>query len=279
MEVTALKKVLAISALLVVLVIVSAAMASAYQNNWRFTIKPDDGNTLNSGGAMTIGVFSTTQTKDPYLPGGEYTPTSDASDVRNDYGSLLGAEKCVVGIFPTDSAGLAPATWIKDVKTARMPWEDRYYDSNYAPYYHRKVWDLRVFGLPTADTATPIRLLFTTIGPGTTLLPPASLTYSAGPPVVNVPAFYWLRMVNNRGVAGAPANGTIWSIPIPTAHTSTAYFTLTLPTLRVSVKDESHIISEGYMMEFYQTPEPSSLMALGAGLMALGGFASRRRRK
>jgi hypothetical protein len=225
-----MKKVLAIACLVAVLVIALAATASAAEKNWRFNIKPDDGNTLNSGGAMTVGVFSTTTTKDPYLPGGEYSPTSDTQDVRNDYGSLADGSKCIVGVFPLDSAGVTDASWIKDVKGPKMPWDDRYADPEYGN--NRKIWDLRVAGMPSAVTVTPIRLQFFTISAA--LLPPKELTH---PTLGKLQVKYYLHMLNPRGIPGAPPYCTKWLIPIPTVHSGIAYFTLTLPTLRISTKD------------------------------------------
>ena len=263
MEVTALKKVLAISCLVVVFTITMAAMASAADNNWRFYLKADNGAGSDAWQAMTIGVYSTSTlvSKD-----GNYSDSlgSDMQDGRFVTGVGMPTARAAAGVFketyPDTSVG--DMAWTKDIKSPRAPWEPIYSDG-------RKVWDLRVAGMGAAADG-PIRLLFTTIG--ATVLPPPTVSGKA--------VQYWLKMVDNKGMEGAYANNTIWSIPIPTVHSTTIpYFTLTLPLLNISAFTEGTFINEGYKMEFYQTPEPSSLMALGAGLMALGGLASRRRRK
>jgi len=249
-----LKKVLAISCLVVVLTITMAAMASAAADNWRFYLRADDGEGMYGANALTIGVT-------PTSTDGNYSdqPGSDAADLRFPIASTPSTVKAVEGVFPVGGVGML---WNRDLKSPRAPWGPPIYGGE-------KVWDLRVAGLTDTSALTPIRLSFLTIS--STMLPTASI----GGKTVQ----YWLKMVDNKGVGAAPANGTIWSIPIPAVHLGTAYFTVTLPTLKLSANTEGVFINEGYKMEFYQTPEPSSLMALGAGLMALGGLASRRRRK
>jgi hypothetical protein len=251
MEVTALKKVLAISCLAVVLTITMAAMASAADNSWRFSLKADNGAAADAFAAMTIGVYSGTYvSKD-----GNYSDQlgSDAQDSRFVPSTGVPTGRAVEGVF-------GDMAWVKDVKSPRAPW---------TPIYgNRKVWDLRVAGMSQA-TGNTIRLLFLTV----------SDAQLPTPTVSGIAVKYWLKMVDRKGVETAPANGTVWEIPIPTVHSTTAWFTLTLPLLNTSGFTEGNLINEGYKMEFYQTPEPSSLMALGAGLMALGGLASRKRRK
>jgi len=262
-----MKKVVAVASLLVVLSLALATGASASENSWRFNIRTEDGDGFNSQ-TEVIGVYSTS--KDP-LPS-DVAPLSDAQDVR--WSSLTHMEMGIGGVFPKDTAG-TQAMWARDIKSARKPWDEAYYDPTFPPYYHRKVWDLRVAGCGWATNST-IRLQFTTIG--STVLPPATVTHPTyGPYAVS----YYLKMVDNRGKTGAPGNGMIWSIPIPTVYSGDPYFTLTLPAFNVSVAmSEAKMIDEGYVMEFWQTaavPEPSSLIALSAGLMALAGFTRRRR--
>lgn len=249
-----MKRVLAV----VVLSLVVCGIACASETNWRFYLKADDGAGSNSAAQMTIGVAANSVD-------GNYSDQfgSDANDLRFPAGFEPDTAKAVEGLFGN-------MLWNRDVKSPRPPWtHPTYYDPSYPPSYHRKVWELRVGGLSDADTVTPIRLQFKTIG--SAWLPPATLSGKT--------MRYYLKMVDNRGVAGAPANGTIWGIPIPTAHSATPYYSLTLPTLKVSSSTEGALINEGYKMEFFQTPEPTSIMALGAGLMALAGYGLRSRRR
>jgi len=246
-----MKKVLAILCLVVVLTITMAAMASAAEDNWRFYLKADDGAGMYAASAMTIGVTPTS--KD-----GNYADqaASDTADLRFPIAATSATVKAVEGQFLS-------MLWNRDLKSPRPPW--------IVPYLPpvEKVWDLRVAGLTDTSALTPIRLSFLTIS--SAMFPTAKI---GGRGVK-----YWLRMVDNQEVEGAPLNGTVWSIPIPTVHSNTIpYFTVTLPTLKLISNTEGTFINDGYKMEFYQTPEPSSLLALGAGLMGLAGFASRRRR-
>ncbi len=252
-----MKKVLAITCVLVALTLLAAAMASAVdtQANWRIYIKAADTAGLNSGGDCQLGVYSSS--KDGYGADGV---ASDSQDTR---AALTQAPaRSVVGVFDNKA-------WIKDIKSNRVP-----LDPYYSSFGGVKPWYLRVAGLGTAstlDTVLTIRLVSVAAG-----LPPQTFPWSGQ----NIPAQYFLKMVDNRSIAGAPANGTVWKINMPTTWQSTAFFSLTLPTFNISVpNNEAALISEGYKLEFYQTPEPSSLMALGAGLMGIGGFFTRRRKK
>jgi len=239
-----MRKLLAVALLL----LLACGIASAAENNWRFYLRADDGAGMFAASAMTIGVAPTS--KD-----GNYSDqvASDTADLRFPIASTPSSVKAVEGKFLS-------MLWNRDLKSPRAPWTDI--------YSGRKVWDLRVAGLTDASPETPIRLSFLTIGP--TVLPTASISGKT--------VKYWLKMVDNKGMSGAPANDTIWSIPIPTMDSGIPYFTLTLPTINLTANTEGTFINEGYKMEFYQTPEPSSMMALGAGLIALAGYALRRRR-
>ena len=128
-----------------------------------------------------------------------------------------------------------------------------------------KVWDLRVAALPSS-AYTAIRLQFLQVNP----------TYNQPASVGGVPVVYNLKMVNNRGVAGAPANGTIWNL----TTLPTQIITPTLPMLNLSGASHAAMLAEGYVMKFTQepVPEPSSLLALGTGFAALAGLVIRRRR-
>ena len=261
-----MKKVLAIACLVILLVATTAILAAASELNWRLNIFADNGAGA-SGSYAQVGIKA--GCKDPQPT--DALPLSDAgSDSPWTVG--LATAKTVAGVFATDTAGNTKRAWAVDLKSTNQPWNSQYYDAGYGG--ERKVWNLRVAGCGDADTLTPIRLRILTVSAA--YLPSTQLTKPDGS---KVPNLLWMRMVDNKGIEGAPANGTIWAIPIPTSHSANALFTLTLPTINISVaKDEQKLIAEGYVMEFYQTPEPSSLLALGAGLMGLAGFASKRRR-
>jgi hypothetical protein len=145
-------------------------------------------------------------------------------------------------------------------------------DYPYEPY--QKIWDLRVFCLPTSttDQTDTIRLNFQVVHTG--YLPPAMIGGKT--------AKYTMRMVDNKSFAGAPANGTTWDIPVPASNLAvmTTWHTISLPQLVISAANVDAAMSEGYQMQFIQTvvPEPSSLMVLAGGLMGLAGYGIRRRR-
>lgn len=279
-----MKKVIVIACLMVVLVMVVAMVASAApattQGNWRVYFKATDPTLGASLGDMTLGVYS--NAKDGYGVDG---PASDINDARAAMPSATYPNRAVVGVFDNKC-------WIKDVKSNRLP-KDPAYNAGVAvgpgnpggsevfgtyPWEaNRKIWDLRVAGLGTANTLdTILKIRFVALAAG---LPPVMLPVYGSDPAILRPANYALRMVDNKGIAGAPANGTVWSIPVPSTWSSVAFFSLTLPTFNISAAgSEEKLITEGFKMQFYQTPEPSSLLALGAGLMGLAGFVSRKRR-
>lgn len=117
----------------------------------------------------------------------------------------------------------------------------------------------------------------------------ATLTSSAALPPAQVggeDVIYKLTLVNNRGVAGAPANGTSWVIPgFATAGNTNVWTSPALPVIKPtsgSSMTDTWLLNNGYVFEFTAgtevIPEPSSLLALGGGLMGLAGFVARRRR-
>ena len=246
MKVTALKNGLAITCLVVLLVATAAGPAAASELNWRLNIFADDGAGSN-GSYAQVGIKA--GCTDP-----QQTDSLPLSDSGSDSPWTIGlaTAKAVAGVFATDTAGATLRAWAVDLKSTNQPWNEQYHDPVLG---YRKVWTLRVAGCGTADTATAIRLRFLTVS--SALLPSLKLTH---PTLGQVDNILCLKMVDNRGQAGAPANGTVWRIPIPTSHSATPAFTLTLPTINISVaRDEQKLIAEGYVMEFYQTVETSGL--------------------
>lgn len=79
----------------------------------------------------------------------------------------------------------------------------------------------------------------------------ANSAYEAPPTTIGgSPVSYQLVMVDNRGVTGAPANGTVWEIT-PTSSTTTPCFTLTLPKVSLLAGQNlaTYANSRGYAME------------------------------
>lgn len=145
-------------------------------------------------------------------------------------------------------------------------------DTTYSRYGQPKtnpVWRLYVAAQGQYEY-TSIRLRLATTSTAT-VLPPDN--------VGGVTCWYELTMVNNRGKAGAPANGTVWKYTGPfSVSQDPVGSTITLPVIKGTI-DHSWMMANGYVFDFAQVvPEPSSLMALGAGLMGLVGFVARRRK-
>jgi len=164
-------------------------------------------------------------------------------------GDLPETNAHVVSVIPAD----AVKTYVKDIQQG-------------VPATYPNTWDVRV-GAAKNAAYTMMRVYFTTVG--TTVMPPTGGGLA-----------FKLKMVNNRGVEGAPVNGTEWVVPIPTAHSSTnPFFSLNLPVLKISALSDSAMKAEGYQFEFQQiVPEPGSLLVLGMGIAGLAGFMTRRRR-
>lgn len=251
-----MKQTIASVVVLVVLVLVLAGTACAVdtQPNWRVYFIATDTNKQNALGDMTVGVYSSS--KDGFGVDGT---ASDSQDARAALSSA--SVRAVVGVFDGKA-------WIRHVESNSIP-----PDSKYVSYGGVKPWDLRVAGLGSASTLdTVLTIKFVSPAAG---IPPQTLSYGGN----TIPAFYYLKMVDNQGVQGAPANGTVWAIPFPATWQTATIFSLTLPTFNIPVaKDEASLLASGYKMQFYQTPEPSSLLALAGGIMGMVGYHVRRRR-
>lgn len=243
-----MKKVLAIT--LMLLLCATVAMA-ANQSSWRILLKADDGLLGNPGPGAYFGVYPTS------LEGLDTQDGAVSPALGND---TPGTTANVLAVVPGQ-----PDLYGKSIKAPTEP----------LPYPPGKFWDLYVAGNINYP-GTSITLRTFTVNAA---LPTAEFLPNQPAPAIK----YWLVLVDNKGKEGAPANGSKWEIPIPTVHQATAYWTMpvTLPTIKLSSKANSAMIAEGYKMQFVQecvVPEPSGLLALGAGLMGLVGFVTRRRK-
>ncbi len=130
------------------------------------------------------------------------------------------------------------------------------------------IWNFRVAGMPNSDVST-MRLVF------------SMLNNSAIQPPVGNNIIYSLIMVNNQGVANAPANGTVWDISMPAFYTSDYFFTLGLPVLKIT--SDSLMASNGYEFNLVQgtaapVPEPGTLAVMLTCISGLAGYGMLRRR-
>lgn len=231
----------------------------AAPDNWRIGIRVDNGYGMHFGTLFHLGVFPTA------TDGPDASPAIGADQEVAYSVDLSQTSRWLVCMLPGDTR-----TWNRGIMSPASP--AMYPDST-------KSWELRVAALPNANSE-PIRIrLYTMLAD----FPPATADRFS--------LAYRLVMVDNKGMPGAPQNGKVWNLPIPTVYALDAYWALPqadwLPILRLSAPNHEAMISEGYVMRFEQyqlsvpgqaVPEPAGLSVMGIGIAGLVGWAVRRRR-
>ena len=234
--------------------IIAVPRASASETSWRVEWKADNGAGQISGPQHQTGVYpASVDGLDSVFNGDHVAP------YLIDSGQTL---RWVTGIIPGESS-----TFDRDIKSPAAP---QSYPGNV------KQWEIRVAAMPMANDDPICLSVAASFSSG---LPPQSIS--------GKPMGFRLIMVDNKGMTGAPANGRTWSIPVPTVATGPYpdfFWKLPqdelLPMLKLSAPNHAAMIGEGYQMRFeqYVVPEPTSLIALGSGLIGLAGLGLRRRR-
>ncbi|HUV05990.1 MAG TPA: PEP-CTERM sorting domain-containing protein [Armatimonadota bacterium] len=239
-----MKKVVAIICLLIVCMAVSA---SASLDNWRIHIRTSASTGMYYGAYASIGVY----------PG-----ASDGLDVSDAESPWIAGHDSMAWTV----SELGTATYSNDLHEQSADKEE---------------WKLRVgvgSDYPDPDEGSgesTFRMQFWTIG----------TTYQVvtGSPYPK----YRLTLVDTKGGGEGPAwwyDGKVWDLTIPTTA-NTQFLELTDVPNKVVALSHAGLIGDGspnsggYEFKFEQIiPEPSSMLAFGASLVGLAGFAVRKRR-
>lgn len=227
--------------ILAVLLLLAVSAALATEDSWRVRLDADDGYGYSSAIGASLGV---------------YPASVDGWDAQDgsEYGGLIADMPQTCMHVATEIGGIA---YPKDIK---------------APARSMTTWDFFV-AANVNSVANVIRLQLYTIN--TTAMPAFDWE--------GHPVGYSVRMVDNRGIPGAPANGTRWMVPVPTTFSHYVPFwnsPVNLPVIKLSQSTNAALLNEGYQLQLVAgpMPEPSSILALGAGALGLAGYAIRRRR-
>ncbi len=203
-----------IAVILIVILLAVGLAVHASENYWCVDLTADNGAGNGSSVPLRIGV----------------TPdTSDGVDTYKDLTVEYRRPYCKILAYAVAAIqGDSDTTYLSDFKAGDLA----------AP----KTWVLRVDTGPNAST-NQIRLRFSSTG--LDYLPPSSID--------GLPVRYVLKMVDNRGVPGAPANGTEWLLPEVPASSRTVWFTVpALLPARHLANDHRTMLDNGYILEFRQ---------------------------